>query len=67
LRFLFAFSDRFERYGDFAPTDVVTCAAVYYGQHYEPKTPKEKWLMRIAYWGTIIVVAFALWEYVKAM
>ena len=27
---------------------------------------KEKWLLRIAYYGTFILVAFILWAYVKA-
>ena len=33
---------------------------------YEPRNFREKWLLRIAYWGTILLVAFILWEYVKA-
>jgi cytoskeletal protein RodZ len=33
---------------------------------YEPRDTNEKWLMRIVYWGTILLVAFILWEYVKA-
>jgi hypothetical protein len=37
-----------------------------YGFDYEPRNPKEKWLIRIVYWGTILIVAFILWEYVKA-
>jgi hypothetical protein len=32
----------------------------------EPRTPKEKWLMRVVYWGTTVLVALLLWEYVKA-
>lgn len=32
---------------------------------YEPRNFREKWLLRIAY-GTILLVAFLLWEYVKA-
>ena len=41
-------------------------SAAMYGLDYEPRNSKEKWLLRIAYWGTILVVAFLLWEYVKA-
>jgi cytoskeletal protein RodZ len=37
-----------------------------YGLDYEPRNTKEKWLMRIVYWGTILLVAFILWKYVKA-
>jgi hypothetical protein len=33
---------------------------------YKPRNTKEKWLLRIAYWGTIALVAFCWWEYVKA-
>jgi hypothetical protein len=33
---------------------------------YKPRNSKEKWLLRIAYWGTIALVAFLWWEYVKA-
>ena len=33
---------------------------------YEPQNLREKWLLRIAYYGTILLVAFFLWEYVKA-
>jgi hypothetical protein len=33
---------------------------------YKPRISKEKWLLRIVYWGTIALVAFLLWEYVKA-
>jgi hypothetical protein len=33
---------------------------------YEPRNSKQKWLMRIVYWGTILLVAFLWWEYVKA-
>jgi len=36
-----------------------------YGTGFEPRSSKEKWLMRIVYWGTTILVAFLLWEYVK--
>jgi hypothetical protein len=32
---------------------------------YKPRNAKEKWLLRIVYWGTIVLVAFLLWEYVK--
>jgi len=37
-----------------------------YGLDYEPRNSKEKWQMRIVYWGTILLVAFLWWEYVKA-
>jgi len=37
-----------------------------YGLDYEPRNAKEKWLLRIVYWGTILLVAFFFWEYVKA-
>lgn len=37
-----------------------------YGLDYEPRNTKEKWLMRIVYVGTILLVAFIWWEYVKA-
>jgi thiol:disulfide interchange protein len=37
-----------------------------YGLDYSPRNSKEKWLMRIVYWGTILLVAFIWWEYVKA-
>lgn len=33
---------------------------------YEPRNFREKWLLRIVYWGTILLVAFVLWEFVKA-
>jgi len=33
---------------------------------YKPRNANEKWLLRIVYWGTIVLVAFLLWEYVKA-
>ena len=33
---------------------------------YEPRNFREKWLLRIAYWGTILLVAFLLWEYLKS-
>jgi hypothetical protein len=33
---------------------------------YKPRNLTEKWLLRIAYYGTILLVAFLLWEYVKA-
>ena len=32
---------------------------------YKPRNTREKWLLRIVYWGTIVLVAFLLWEYVK--
>ena len=31
----------------------------------EPRNSKERWLIRIVYWGTTILFAFLLWEYVK--
>jgi len=37
-----------------------------YGVDYQPRNAKEKWLLRIAYWGTTLLVAFLFWEYVKA-
>jgi hypothetical protein len=37
-----------------------------YGLDYEPRNSKEKWLLRIVYWGTILLVTFFWWEYVKA-
>jgi len=37
-----------------------------YGLDYEPRNTKERWLMRIVYWGTIVLVAFFWWEYVRA-
>jgi len=33
---------------------------------YDPQNAGQKWLLRIVYWGTILLVAFILWEYVKA-
>jgi hypothetical protein len=33
---------------------------------FEPRNLREKWLLRIVYWGTILLVTFMLWEYVKA-
>jgi hypothetical protein len=50
---------------DVTTTDVVSCAAVD-ELNYKPRNTKEKWLLRIAYWGTIVLVAFLWWEYVKA-
>jgi hypothetical protein len=32
----------------------------------EPRNFREKWLLRIVDWGTILLVAFRLWETVKA-
>jgi len=32
----------------------------------KPRNTKEKWLMRIVYWGTIVLVVFFWWQYVKA-
>jgi len=46
-----------ERNRDVTPTDVVSCAAVD-ELDYKPRNTKEKWLLRIAYWGTIALVAF---------
>jgi len=37
-----------------------------YGLDYEPRNTKEKWLLRMVYWGTSMLVAFIWWEYVKA-
>ena len=37
-----------------------------YDPDYEPRNAREKWLFRIVYWGTALVVALLLWEYVKA-
>jgi hypothetical protein len=36
------------------------------GLGYEPGDSKQKRLMRTVYWGTILLVAFVLWEYMKA-
>jgi len=36
-----------------------------YGTGYEPSNWREKLLMRIAFWGTVPLVAFLLWEYVR--
>jgi len=47
-----------------AVTNRIWCAM--YGLDYEPRNTKEKWLMRIIYLGTIVLVAFFWWEYVKA-
>jgi hypothetical protein len=48
-----------------APSNSVTVPAMH-ELDYEPRNLREKWLLRIAYWGTILLVAFILWEYVKA-
>jgi hypothetical protein len=48
-----------------APSDSVTEYAMNQ-LDYKPRNSKEKWLLRIAYWGTIALVAFLWWEYVKA-
>jgi hypothetical protein len=37
-----------------------------YGLDHGPPNTKEKWLIRVVYWGTILLVAFFFWEYVKA-
>lgn len=37
-----------------------------YGLEYQPHNTKEKWLMRIVYSGTILLVTVIWWEYVKA-
>jgi len=42
--------------------DVITCAAMY-GLDDEPRSSKEKWLMRAPF----LLVAFLWWEYVKAI
>lgn len=31
----------------------------------EPRTAREKWLLRIVYWGASLLVAVIWWEYVK--
>jgi thiol:disulfide interchange protein len=36
------------------------------GVDYEPRSVREKWLLQVAYWGTIFIVALVLWHYVKA-
>jgi hypothetical protein len=33
---------------------------------YKPRNAREKWVLRIAYWGAAALVAFLWWEYVKA-
>jgi hypothetical protein len=33
---------------------------------YKPRHAKEKWLLRLVSWGTTVLVAWLLWEYVKA-
>jgi hypothetical protein len=48
-----------------APPNSVTDSAMH-GLDYEPRNFREKWLLRLAYWGTIALVAFLWWEYVKA-
>jgi hypothetical protein len=35
------------------------------GPDYEPRNTREKWLLRMVYWGTSLLVAFIWWEYVK--
>ncbi len=35
------------------------------GVDYEPRNSREKWMLRIVYWGTILLVALIWWEYVK--
>ena len=37
-----------------------------YDLDYQPRNTKEKWLIHIVYWGSILIAAFLLWEYVKA-
>jgi hypothetical protein len=32
----------------------------------EPRNAREKWLLRIVYWGASLLVAVIWWEYVKA-
>ncbi|MFZ0540530.1 MAG: hypothetical protein WA646_00930 [Candidatus Sulfotelmatobacter sp.] len=44
---------------------MITCAAVDELDD-KPRNTKEKWMSRIVYWGTIALVAFCWWEYVKA-
>jgi hypothetical protein len=36
------------------------------GLDYKPRNTSEKWLLRMVYWGTSLLVAFIWWEYVKA-
>jgi hypothetical protein len=36
------------------------------GLDYEPRNTREKWLLRMVYWGTSLLAAFIWWEYVKA-
>lgn len=31
----------------------------------QPRSVREKWVLRIVYWGTIVLVALMLWKYVK--
>jgi len=33
---------------------------------YESQNLSQKWPLRIVYWGTVLLVAFILWEYAKA-
>lgn len=33
---------------------------------FEPHNAAQKWMLRVVYWGTTLLVAFILWEYVKA-
>jgi hypothetical protein len=37
-----------------------------YELDYEPRNAREKWLLRIVYWGTFLLAIFIWWEYVKA-
>ena len=32
---------------------------------YEPRSFREKWLVKFAYWGTVLLVAVLLWMFVK--
>ncbi len=48
-----------------APSNSITVPAMN-ELGYEARTLKEKWLLRSAYWGTILLVALILWKYVKA-
>jgi hypothetical protein len=42
-------------------TDIAT-----YEAGYEPRNFREKWLLRIVDWGTILLVVLLWWQFVKA-
>jgi len=48
-----------------APSNSVIDYAIY-ELDYEPRNSRQKWLLRAVYWGAILLVAFILWEYIKA-